>query len=167
MKTKPKKKEAPEFFPTEDNPHGPVVHIAPPPQPPIPKPLTDAEKVKVVLFTGSRSHHEWDLITAICQTAVETYPNAKFICGGAKGADCMARFVLVDKFNRQVETFNADWDNLGNGAGFARNWQMLMKCQAVVALWDGESKGTKHTIDNARRLGRRVHIWEIPAPPAE
>jgi len=151
----------------EEKPYGPVTVIEPPPpEPEAPKP-TFEESVKVVLICGSRSHHEWDLVTALCSKAVKRYPNARFICGGSKGVDAMARYCLQKTFNKKVETFEADWEGLGIRAGFTRNWEMLMVAQVVIALWDGESRGTANTIENGRRLGRRVHVWKIPAPPPE
>lgn len=35
---------------------------------------------------------------------------------------------------------------------------MADRAEALIALWDGESRGTKHMIDLARRKGLRVFV---------
>jgi hypothetical protein len=36
--------------------------------------------------------------------------------------------------------------------------QIAETCDILVAVWDGESKGTKHTITYARKQGKRVIV---------
>lgn len=166
---KPKAVEEIPFELSEENPFGPVTHIDPPklelaklPPPPI----------KRVLITGSRSHWEFDLIKAFCAEVVAMYPEAEFIHGGAAGVDCIAGYVLTNTFKKKVTKMPADWgERMADGtiehpdAGVVRNWQMVMKVQAVAALWDGESRGTKHAIAAAKRMNRPVNLWNIPAVP--
>ena len=53
------------------------------------------------------------------------------------------------------EAHPADWATHGKRAGFIRNAEMVATLDPshggdmVLAFWDGESKGTKHTIDLA------------------
>jgi hypothetical protein len=154
--------EAIPFELSEDNPHGPVISIAPPEAP---KPLTDDEKVKWVALTGSRSHWQWELIMAICAMATEKFPNARFLVGDAFGFDRMARLIIDKHLNRKLVEMDAKWKVIGNGAGFSRNWEMAIKADVVIGLWDGVSRGTKHTLDAAKQLGKRIIVWEVPAIP--
>lgn len=48
-----------------------------------------------------------------------------------------------------VKKFPADWGGLGKRAGYLRNEQMADYADALIAVWDGKSKGTKHMIDVA------------------
>jgi len=147
----------------ENQPAGPVLHVAPPQAP---KPA--GAKVKRLLVCGSRSHAEFDLVAGFVMAALEKFPDAEwFISGGARGADAMSAFILEQKLGKKVVRMEAKWEDLGGAAGFARNWQMIMRADAVAALWDGVSKGTKQTMDAARRLGKPVFEWTIPAAPAE
>ena len=43
-------------------------------------------------------------------------------------------------------------------AGFERNAYMAERIDALLAIWDGRSKGTKHMIDYCRKRGLDVTI---------
>ena len=58
----------------------------------------------------------------------------------------------------QVVYFPADWDLEGKSAGFKRNVKMAEYADALVAFWDGESKGTKHMIEIAKEKGLDIRI---------
>jgi predicted Rossmann fold nucleotide-binding protein DprA/Smf involved in DNA uptake len=60
-----------------------------------------------------------------------------------------------------VERYPADWDTYGRSAGFRRNELMVSKAEAVVVLWDGESKGAAHTVRMARRAMLKLLVVEI------
>ncbi len=142
-------------------PHGPVLSVAPPPSV-----AKVAPKPKRILVCGSRTHWEYDLVAGFIMATLAKYPDAElFISGAASGADAISAFILEKKLGKRVLRIEAQWNDLEGAAGFARNWQMLMKCDAVAALWDGASKGTKATIDGAERMGKPVMLWTIPAIP--
>jgi len=79
------------------------------------------------------------------------------ISGAARGADRLGE-VWAAELNVPCERFPADWDAHGKAAGYRRNVQMADNAEALIALWDGASKGTKHMIDIAKRKGLRVHV---------
>jgi hypothetical protein len=54
--------------------------------------------------------------------------------------------------------FPADWDRYGKAAGYIRNETMAANAEALIALWDGRSPGTKHMIDIARKKGLKVYV---------
>lgn len=43
-------------------------------------------------------------------------------------------------------------------AAYFRNGLIVQECDVLVAFWDGQSKGTKHAIDLANELGRKVEL---------
>lgn len=43
-------------------------------------------------------------------------------------------------------------------AGLNRNLAMARYADALVAIWDGYSHGTRHMIETARKLGLKVHV---------
>ncbi len=45
--------------------------------------------------------------------------------------------------------FIAEWDKYGKSAGYIRNRLIVQESDMIVAFWDGKSKGTKHSIDQA------------------
>lgn len=60
----------------------------------------------------------------------------------------------------EVERYPANWDLHGRAAGYRRNEVMAKKADALIAVWDGESRGTKHMIDLAREQGLKVFVWK-------
>lgn len=78
------------------------------------------------------------------------------ICGEAKGIDYSGkRYALVS--NRSVVSFPADWDKFGNSAGPLRNKQMAEYADALLLIWDGESRGSKNMKDTMLKLGKPVY----------
>ena len=72
------------------------------------------------------------------------------VCGDAKGADRLGeRYAL--EHHLSVEHFPADWEHYGKSAGPIRNKEMSKVADAVIAFWDGESKGTQNMIECARQ----------------
>jgi hypothetical protein len=81
-------------------------------------------------------------------TVEEAYKNAdlkaiEIVSGGARGADKLGE-LLAKKLKLPIALFPADWDTLGDAAGFIRNEQMALYCTAGLLLWDGISTGTQH-----------------------
>lgn len=80
------------------------------------------------------------------------------ISGGAKGVDVLGETWGAAN-NVPVEIYKADWGAHGKSAGPIRNVKMAEVAEALIAVWDGESKGTKHMIDVARAKGLKVYIY--------
>lgn len=61
-----------------------------------------------------------------------------------------------------VRKFPANWNKHGKRAGYLRNEEMADYADALIAIWDGESRGTKHMIDIAYRRkldGTRLKVY--------
>lgn len=56
-----------------------------------------------------------------------------------------------------------DWQTLGKKAGPLRNRRMLEVAEALLAVWDGRSPGTKDMIGAAREKGIPVHVTMFDA----
>lgn len=108
-----------------------------------------------VLICGSR---DWDDIHAIRMALVKLTPTATIIHGAAPGADTAAAW-LAEDFGFTVEAFPADWKRHGKRAGILRNLAMLdTNPDLVLAFQKNGSRGTQHTIDEARRRGIPVTV---------
>lgn len=82
------------------------------------------------------------------------------ISGTAKGADqCGEQW--AECFSIPVEKFPADWKTYGRRAGYLRNEQMANNADALIALWNGKSAGTKHMIEIATRKGLAVFVYRF------
>lgn len=77
--------------------------------------------------------------------------------GLARGADTLGTHYARER-GIQVLEFPADWERLGRRAGMVRNLQMLEAADAVVAFWDGQSRGTAHTIGEAKKRGLPLRV---------
>lgn len=79
------------------------------------------------------------------------------VCGCAKGADSLGR-EWAKANNVPYREFPADWEAHGKRAGYLRNIEMAEYSDALLAFWDGKSKGTKNMIDEALKRGLFVKV---------
>jgi hypothetical protein len=86
------------------------------------------------------------------------------VSGGAQGVDQLGE-AWAYKNNIPVTMYLPEWEEHGKKAGFVRNIQMAQNAEALLAVWDGESKGTKHMIDVARAHNLKVFIFSLQQPP--
>jgi len=80
--------------------------------------------------------------------------------GSARGVDGMGERWAIEN-NISINRFIPNWDKFGKSAGYIRNARMAEEAEALLALWDGKSKGTKHMIDLADSHNLKVHVWEL------
>lgn len=92
------------------------------------------------------------------------------VSGGApEGGDRVAE-LWAEARKIPVELHKAEWDKYGKAAGFIRNVLIIKASDRVLAFWDGQSKGTKHSLDLARKhkkLRRIVYFKSKPIDPSE
>lgn len=83
---------------------------------------------------------------------------AAIISGGAKGVDsCAAAY--ANGHNIKLVEFLPDYSRFGRCAPLKRNNLIVEASDIVIAFWDGKSRGTKYTIDYARKAGKKVLIF--------
>ena len=82
------------------------------------------------------------------------------VSGGAIGADTYAKEFAISHNLKLIE-FLPEYDKYGKSAPLVRNRQIVDNCDAVLAFWDGKSRGTKYTLDYANKMGKPVKIVEI------
>jgi hypothetical protein len=110
-----------------------------------------------VLVCGSRDWTDEQLIARVL-LGLTTERHVEIIHGGARGADRIAA-QIASEFEFDVQTFPADWRAHGRWAGLRRNLQMLDENpDLVIAFQRNGSRGTQHTIDEARRRGIAVEV---------
>lgn len=126
-----------------------------------------------VIIAGSRTILDTD--EAAYQRLKEfmyTIPNkpTEIVSGGAKGPDR-----LGERFAREhgipVVQFIPEWNNpdgsTNKGAGFIRNGNMAVYASdcptggALVAMWDGVSRGTEQMIKVAKQYGVKVKVLQF------
>lgn len=83
------------------------------------------------------------------------------ISGGCKNSPDELGENWARSKNVNLYIFKADWNSLGKKAGMVRNCEMAENADALIAIWDGKSKGTKHMIDTAKRNGLKVFVKQV------
>lgn len=86
------------------------------------------------------------------------------VCGKARGADTLGE-QYAKRRGYRVDYYPADWNAYGSRAGYLRNKQMAENADALVAFWDGQSRGTRMMIELAREHGLKVRIKRYDQPP--
>lgn len=84
----------------------------------------------------------------------------EIVSGNANGVDKLGE-ELADFLKLDCKIFPANWNKYGKKAGYLRNIEMANYADALIAIWDGKSKGTKMMIDIAKKKGLKVYIYEI------
>ena len=111
-----------------------------------------------VIIAGGRDFTNYALVEeAIKRSAFEI---TQVVSGNAKGVDTLGE-VWALAHNVPVEAFPADWSQHGRAAGPIRNRQMAEYADALIAIWDGKSKGTANMIQQARNKKLNVFIYLV------
>ena len=109
-------------------------------------------------IVGSREFKNYELFSDIMKQYLSDI--SWVVSGGAPGADSLAE--KWAKENKKMLTiYPADWLNLGKRAGYVRNTDIVKNSDMIIAFWDGNSKGTKHTIGLAQKMGKECKIITV------
>ena len=85
--------------------------------------------------------------------------DTEIVSGGARGVDTIAE-VHAREIGLKVKVFPAEWKKFGLSAGYKRNFLIIQEADRVVAFWDGESKGTAHSISLAKKMNKPLEVIE-------
>jgi len=118
----------------------------------------DEMKVAIV---GSRSINDQMFVEYLfrCFTYIFGKPT-KIISGGARGIDTFAEDFAND-FNIDLQVFKPDWAKYGRKAGFIRNEDIIKNCDICLAIWDGESHGTKHDLELCEQYKKDLVLFNV------
>jgi hypothetical protein len=115
-----------------------------------------------VIIAGSRGFSNYKLLREQCNKYLREKrktSNIIIVSGHARGADTLGEKYAQDE-GFALEIYPAQWKKLGKQAGYRRNEQMAEVADALIAFWDGSSKGTKHMIDIMREKNQLVRVVE-------
>lgn len=108
-----------------------------------------------VIIAGSRDID--DIFEVLEAIKLSGFTITRVVCGKAKGIDTLGEEYAI--FNDiPVDYWPANWQLHGKAAGAIRNEQMARNADALIAVWDGRSPGTKNMIKIAKALGLKVYI---------
>lgn len=107
-----------------------------------------------IAIVGSRDYRSPATVTDyVAALPVDTI----IVSGGARGVDTWAERAARAR-GLAVEIYPANWDKYGKRAGFVRNHDIVKAADKIVAFWDGQSRGTAHSIQCARTLNKELEI---------
>lgn len=126
-----------------------------------------------VIIAGSRGISDVGYI----KEAVEAsgFEVTEVVSGTAAGVDRLGECYAMDE-GLDLSRFPADWKNVSAPgavikmghygqynaiAGHQRNKQMGDYADALIAVWDGKSKGTLNMIKYMQSLGKQVSVYNI------
>jgi len=115
----------------------------------------------ITIIAGSRDYVDYEQLSS-CLEDVDDYAWSidRVIVGGARGVDQMGER-WAKEMEIPCEVYHAQWDTHGKSAGYKRNVAMAERAEALVAFWDGKSKGTEHMIDIALREGLYIKVFSV------
>lgn len=108
-----------------------------------------------VIIAGSRHITDADLLEASVEDS--DFDITEVVSGGAKGVDR-----LGEDYARQegisITRFPARWERHGRSAGPIRNGEMAEYADALIAIWDGNSSGTRNMLTQAYRADLKMYL---------
>lgn len=122
-----------------------------------------------VIIAGSRGFSNYKLLREQCNKFLREKrktSNIIVVSGHARGADTLGeKYAQDERFT--LEIYPAQWKKFGKRAGYRRNEQMAEVADALIAFWDGSSKGTKHMIDIMNEKNLLVMVVEYETTDKE
>lgn len=85
---------------------------------------------------------------------------SEVVYGCQRGIDTLARR-WAEEQGIPTKPFPPDWDKFGRAAGPIRNRKMAEYSEALIAIWDGKSRGTSDMIRVAREKGLKVKVYTV------
>ena len=104
-----------------------------------------------LLIAGSRSIKSFDLSPYVPADA------DLIITGGASGIDTLAEAWAAER-GIPTLTVKPCYEKYGRAAPILRDEEMVDMADAVLVIWDGVSRGSKHTADYARKKGKSLTV---------
>lgn len=113
------------------------------------------------IVAGSRTIHRYSHVASAITEA--PWGITEILCGGATGVDEYGEvYAQLNKIPFRV--LNQHWnamDSFDPAVGADHNKKMVENADALVAVWDGKSRGTAHMIEIAKEKGLLVHVKKV------
>lgn len=107
-----------------------------------------------LLVAGSRSIKDFDLSPYI-SSEVDV-----IISGGSSGIDALSE-KYADSHRISKYIIRPKYELYGRAAPLKRNEEMVEMADAVLVIWDGVSKGARHTVRYSNKSGKSVVVVRV------
>jgi len=111
-----------------------------------------------VVITGSRHIDDDQLVRDVVEES--GFEVDEVVSGGASGIDVSGEHYAKDN-KLGLTYFPARWYEFGKAAGPIRNKLMAEYADALIAIWDGDSRGTRNMIEQMEKLEKPIYIENI------
>jgi hypothetical protein len=110
-----------------------------------------------IIIAGSRDFDDYKVLREYCDHVLQNQTDIEIVSGTAKGADQLGERYATEK-GYKIAKFPADWDRYKKAAGYIRNEDMAKYADALIAFWNGNSKGTEHMINLATKYKLKIRV---------
>ena len=120
-----------------------------------------------VIICGSRHFDNKELLFERCNFFLQNKSDIQIVSGAQRTyLKDQKRYIGADYFGEQyaehkeysLQRFPANWDRDGRSAGPLRNARMADYADAVLAFWDGKTRGTNNMLALAKMAGLPTKI---------
>jgi hypothetical protein len=111
-----------------------------------------------VIVAGSRGITDLSVVREALERS--GFEVTEVVSGGARGVDRLGE-ELAREMGLPCRVFPAEWSSHGRSAGVLRNRRMAEYADALVAVWDGRSRGTANMIREAGERGLAVYVHRV------
>ena len=114
-----------------------------------------------VIVAGGRHYNDYYALRKFCDKVlsrkIASGEEVVIVSGHCYGVDLMGERYARDR-KLGCEIYEAEWSRYGPAAGPRRNRQMAERADALIAVWDGESRGTGNMIAVAAEKGLQIRV---------
>ena len=111
-----------------------------------------------VIISGSRSITDQSIVEKAIKES--NFSISEVFCGCAKGVDSCGR-VYAEKHKIPIKEFEPNRSKFGTAAVIMNNVAMAVHADALIAVWDGRSVGTRQMIEEANHRNLKVYVKHV------
>lgn len=128
-----------------------------------------------VIIAGSRNFHNYKELCNYCDYLLQNKENIEIVSGKAPGADTLGEQYAKER-GYPIKEFPAAWQDIEGKpdweigtnktgekywkkAGFARNEEMAMYADVLIAFWENSSTGTANMIKVANDYDLQIRVY--------
>ena len=110
-----------------------------------------------LIIAGSREKKDKEYVLSSITSLMQGMQVSEVVSGGCRGVDQFGEEWAQER-GIPVRRFLPDWEKHGKAAGPIRNREMAEYGDYLIAFWDGQSKGTRSMINEAKKNCLSIHV---------
>lgn len=115
------------------------------------------------IIAGSRSLSKYSLVEQAINSCPWKDEITEIVSGGARGVDMLGeQWAGMHGYPvKQFYVTSMEWECFGRQAGIIRNGKMARYADALILVWDGESRGSANMLEQAQKKGMKIHLVRV------